>query len=172
MRRYASSQSGYTLIELLVASAIGLIVMTGLGSVVLTTWRAGVVATSRVQASAQVRSFQFDAYDDFALSGPPVLSNCDPGSPPPCTIALSGLQASNSATPAPHAYSVTYTWDGVNVDRRVGSNPAGHAATGVSAFSAVITGAAPHVTVVVTMTVTVETYSLTQILQFYPRVDP
>ena len=172
MRRYAKSQSGYTLIELLVASAIGLIVITGVGSLVLTTWRAAAVATSRVEASSQVRSFQFRASDDFALSGLPTLSNCDPGSPPPCTIALSGLQASNAATPIPVAYSVTYTWDGANVDRQVGSNPPSHAATDVTAFSAVITGAAPNQTVVITMTVTVQAYAQTQSLQFYPRVNP
>ena len=110
--RYARSQAGYTLVELLVASAIGVVVMTGLTSVVLTTWRAGTVATSRVEASGQIRSFQFDAYDDFALSGVPTLSNCAPGSAPPCSITLSGLQASNTASPITRPYTVTYTWDG------------------------------------------------------------
>ena len=172
LRRYAKSQSGYTLIELLIASAIGLIVMTGLASVVLTTWQAGNIATSRVEASSQIRSFQFDAYDDFALSGVPTLTNCAPASPPPCTIALSGVQASNSATPIPSAYGVTYTWDGTNVDRQIGSNAAVHAATGVTAFAATIAGTAPHETVVVTMTVKVQSYAETQTLQFYPRVNP
>jgi hypothetical protein len=42
----------------------------------------------------------------------------------------------------------------------------------VTAFSATLTGTAPNQTVVVTMTVTVQAYALTQILQFYPRVNP
>ena len=174
LRRSARSQAGFTLVELLVASAIGVIVMTGLTSVVLTTWRAGTVATSRVEASGQIRSFQFDAYDDFALSGVPTLTNCAPGSPPPCSIALSGLQASNSTAPIPPTvpYTVTYTWDGTNVDRQVGSSAPRHAATNVTAFSAVLSGSPPHQTVIVTLTVTVQAYVETQTLQFYPQVNP
>jgi prepilin-type N-terminal cleavage/methylation domain-containing protein len=174
LRRYARSQSGFTLIELLVASTIGLIVMTGLTSLVLTTWRAGAIASSRVEASGQIRNFQFEAYDDFALSGVPTLSNCTTGSPPPCTIALSGLLASNTNVPVPANYQVSYAWDGVNLDRHVGGNSK-HAATNVSAFSAYLAGTYPHQTVVVSMTVTIPTvppYSETQTLQFYPRVNP
>src|SRR5437660_11099009 len=99
------SQSGFTLVELLVASAIGLIVMTGLTSVVLTTWRAGTIATGRIEASGQIRSFQFDAYDDFALTGVPSLSGCGPGAPPPCMTVLSGLQGHNSGTLVPAPYT-------------------------------------------------------------------
>jgi prepilin-type N-terminal cleavage/methylation domain-containing protein len=165
------SQSGFTLVELLVASAIGLIVMTGLTSVVLTTWRAGTIATGRIEASGQIRSFQFDAYDDFALSGAPSLSGCAPGAPPPCTIVLSGLQVPNSGTLVPAPYTVTYTWNGATVDRKVGGNSK-HAATNVTAFSAYISGTAPNQTVVVTMTATVLSYAETQTMRFYPRVNP
>jgi prepilin-type N-terminal cleavage/methylation domain-containing protein len=175
IRRYARSQSGFTLVELLVASAIGLIVMTGLTSLLLTAWRAGTIATSRVEASGQIRSFQFEAYDDFALSGVPTLTNCTAGSPPPCTIALSGLLASNTAVPVPASYQVAYVWDGVNLDRQIGGGSSKHAATDVSAFSAYVAGTFPNQTVVVTMTVTipgVPPYSETQTLQFYPRVNP
>jgi prepilin-type N-terminal cleavage/methylation domain-containing protein len=170
--RYAKGQGGYTLVEVLVASALGLVVMTGLAQVVLPTWRAGNIATSRIEASGQVRNFQFDAYDDFALSGVPTLSNCASASPPPCTITLSGLQASNSTVPVSTGYQVTYTWDGANVDRKVGSNPPNHAATNVTGFSAYIAGTAPNQTVVVTLTVTVQAYAETQTLRFYPRVNP
>jgi prepilin-type N-terminal cleavage/methylation domain-containing protein len=173
--RYAKNQSGFTLIELLVASAIGLIVMTGLTSLVLTTWRAGAIATSRVEASGQIRSFQFDAYDDFALSGVPTLTSCAAGSPPPCTVALSGLLASNTQVPVPANYKVAYVWDGINVDRNIAGGSSKHAATDVSAFSAYLAGTAPNQTVVVTMTVTIPSvppYSETQTLQFFPRVNP
>jgi len=168
------SQGGYTLVELIVASAIGLMVMTGLTSVVFSSWRAAMAATSRIEASGQVRNFQFEAYDDFALSGVPTLSNCTAGSPPPCTVALSGLRTPNSTVSVP----VTYTWDGANVDRQVGGGAANHAATNVAAFSAFIDAADPrHPTVVVTMTVTVgagagQFYSESQTLRFYPRVNP
>jgi prepilin-type N-terminal cleavage/methylation domain-containing protein len=166
------SQGGYTLIELLVASAIGVIVMSGLTSVVLTTVRAGGTATSRIEASSQIRSFQLDAYDDFALSGVPTLTSCAPSNPPPCTIVLSGQLASNALVPVASNYQVTYTWDGVNVDRQAGTSPSRHAATGVTAFSAAIVGTYPNQTVDVTMTVTVQAYSETQSLRFYPRVNP
>jgi len=172
LERYATSQGGYTLVEVLVASALGLVVMTGLAEVVLTSWRATTIATSRIEASGQVRNFQFDAYDDFALSGVPTLSNCVSGSPPPCTIALSGFQASNSTVPVLASYQVSYEWDGTNIDRQVGSNPPTHAATNVTAFSAYIAGTAPYRTVVVTLTVTVQAYAETQTLRFYPRVNP
>ena len=171
LRRYAGNQGGYTLVELIVASAVGVLVMTGLTSVIMTASRSGTVATSRVEASAQVRNFVFDANADFALSQTPVINSCSPGDPPPCTITLTGLQASDSQPPLQTSYTVTYRWDGSNVDRQIGSTTV-HAATNVSAFSAVLTGAAPHQTVLVTLTVTVQSYSETQALRFYPQVNP
>lgn len=175
LRRYAKSQDGFTLVEVIIASAIGLIVMTGLTSLVLSTWRAGTIATTRVVASGQIRSFQLDAYDDFALSVVPTLTNCTAGSPPPCKIALSGSQASNAAVPSITFYQVTYVWNGVNVDRTVGNGTPRHAATNVTAFSAYLSGQPGNQTVVVTLTITmpgVPPYSETQTLQFYPRVNP
>jgi type II secretory pathway pseudopilin PulG len=169
LRNYTTSQGGYTLIELVIASALGLFVMTGLTSVVLTTWRAGMIATDRVEASGQVRSFQSDAYEDFALSALPTINGCGIAAPPPCTIALSGLQVTAPLVPA--TYAVTYSWDGVNVDRLVGGSSK-HAATNVIAFSASIAGAGQHQTVVVTMTVQVHTYQETQTFLFYPRLNP
>jgi prepilin-type N-terminal cleavage/methylation domain-containing protein len=173
--RYAKSQSGFTLVELLVASAIGLIVMTGLTSLVLTTWRAGTIATSRVAASGQIRSFQVEAYDDFALSRVPTLTNCGAGSPPPCKITLSGLQASKAGVPLITPYQVDYVWDGVNVDRNIAGGSSKHAATGVSEFSAYLAGPPGNQTVVVKLTITIQSYppySETQTLRFYPRVNP
>ncbi|HEY4888267.1 MAG TPA: prepilin-type N-terminal cleavage/methylation domain-containing protein [Candidatus Dormibacteraeota bacterium] len=170
LEHYSTSQGGYTLVELIVASAIGLLVMTGLTSVVLTTWQAGTVATSRIEASSQIRNFQFEAYDDFALSGVPAISSCTSGDLPPCTIALSGLKASNSTPPVPVPYQVKYTWDGANLDRQIGSS-SNHAATNVTAFSAYMSGTAPYQTVVVTLTVTVQSYAETQTLRFHPRVN-
>jgi type II secretory pathway pseudopilin PulG len=169
VQRYVRSQGGYTLVELVIASAIGLFVMTGLTSVVLTTWRAGTVATSRIEASGQVRSFQSSAYEDFALSGVPTLTGCATAAAPPCTISLSGFQVGTPLVPA--RYAVTYTWDGANVDRLVGGISK-HAATNVTAFSASIAGAGLHQTVLVTMTVTVQAYQETQTFLFYPRLNP
>ncbi len=176
MKPALRGQGGYTLVELLVASAISVVVLTGLTSVVLTSWRAAVTATDRVAASAQVRSFEFYAYDDFALSRLPVPAGCAATAASPCTtqpIVLQGTQASNSNSPALSSYRVTYTWDGSStLDRQAGSAPPEHAATGVTAFAWYISGTAPHQTVVVTMSVTVDSYVETQSLQFYPRVNP
>jgi prepilin-type N-terminal cleavage/methylation domain-containing protein len=173
--RYAKDQSGYTLVELIVASAIGLFVMTGLTSVVLTTYRAGTTATSRIEASSQIRNFQFEAYDDFALSNLPVPNGCAGTAASPCTtpIALQGMQASNAPNPTTSAYQVTYTWDGSNLlMRQVNGNPAVEAANGVTAFSWYLDGAGSHQIVVVTISVTVQSYTETQVLRFYPRVNP
>jgi prepilin-type N-terminal cleavage/methylation domain-containing protein len=177
--RYSRSQGGYTLVELIVASAIGLVVMTGLTSVVLTAWRANTTATSRVEASSQIRNFEFEAYDDFALSSVPIPTGCAGTILSPCTtpIALQGSQASNATAPAISSYQATYTWDGANLLERqtqVGTNAPVNfdAATGVTAFSWYLDGSAPNQTVVVTISVTVQSYVETQTLRFYPRVNP
>ncbi len=175
LARYARSQGGYTLIELIIASALGLFVMTGLTSVVLTTWRAGTTATSRIEASGQIRNFQFEAYDDFALSSLPARNGCPGTEDSACTapIVLQGLQASNATSPATSPYQVTYTWDGSNLlMRQVNSNPALEAANGVTAFSWYLDGSGAHQMVVVTISVTVQSYTETQTLRFFPRVNP
>jgi prepilin-type N-terminal cleavage/methylation domain-containing protein len=180
--RQLRSQSGFTLVELLVASAIGVIVMTGLTSVVLTTWRAGQIATGRIEASSQIRNFQFDAYDDFALSSLPASSGCG-AAPWTCPINLSGTNAAlqNGVLVLDHSYHVTYTWDQTNhtIDRVVGTNPCialgltcPHAATNVTAFNWYIDTSSPTPTVVVTLTVTVQSYAEIQTMRFYPRVNP
>ena len=79
------SQSGFTLVELLVASAIGVIVMTGLTSVVFTSWKAGSIATGRIEASSQIRNFQYEGYDDFALANLPTPTGCAGTIASPCT---------------------------------------------------------------------------------------
>lgn len=175
LARYARSQSGYTLVELIIASALGLFVMTALTSVVLTTWRAGTTAISRIEASSQIRNFQFEADDDFALSNLPIPNGCPGTAASPCTtpITLQGVQASNATNPTTSPYQVTYTWDGSNLlMRQVNGNPPVEAANGVTAFSWYLDGSGSHQTVVVIISVTVQTYSETQTLRFYPRVNP
>jgi prepilin-type N-terminal cleavage/methylation domain-containing protein len=169
VRGYIRSQGGFTLVEVLVATAVAAILMVGLTSVVLTSWRASSIATSRVEASAQVQNFEFFAYDDFALSGIPLASGC------PCTtqpIVLQGLKASNAANPAATPYQVTYTWDSVNkvVVRQAGAASV-NAATDVSAFAWDVAGSAPNQTVVTTISITVGSYTETQTLQFHPRLS-
>jgi prepilin-type N-terminal cleavage/methylation domain-containing protein len=176
LARYARSQGGFTLVEVLVASALGLVVMTALAQVVLTTWRAGITATSRIEASGQIRNVQLRAYDDFALSNVPIPAGCAATAASPCTtqpIDLGGVQASNSINPATSPFGVTYTWDGVSLlQRQVGGNPPSAVATGVSKFSWYLDGSAPHQTVVVTISITVQSYTQIQTLRFYPRVNP
>ena len=169
---YVKGQNGYTLIEVIISVAIGAILMAGLSSVVLTSVRAGNVATSRVEASSQVRSFEFFAYDDFAHSGLSGLSGCTQSTP--CTtqpIVLTGTQVNSSGQPV-GTRTVTYTWDGSNdLDRAAGGTPI-HAATNVSSFSWYVTSGPGLSTVVVNLTVTVQAYSESQSFIFYPRVNP
>ena len=174
--REMRSQSGFTLVELLVASAIGVIVMTGLTSVVFTSWKAGSIATGRIEASSQIRNFQYEGYDDFALANLPTPTGCAGTIASPCTtqpIVLDGFQANNSANPSISAYHVTYTWDGSNVlHRQIGNNAPREAAWGVSAFAWYIDGSPPNQTVVAVISITVQSYTETQTLRFYPRVNP
>ncbi|HKW60288.1 MAG TPA: prepilin-type N-terminal cleavage/methylation domain-containing protein [Candidatus Dormibacteraeota bacterium] len=167
--RYARSQSGYTLVEVIIASAIGAILMVGLTSVVFTSVRAIDTASSRVEASSQIRSFASYAYDDFARSGLP--QGC-PAPPSGTCVSLTGLGASNSVPPAIATHTVTYTWDGADfLDRQVDGGSAHHVASGVTAFTWSIAGGASRQTCIVQITVTVGAYSETQALQFYPQAQ-
>jgi prepilin-type N-terminal cleavage/methylation domain-containing protein len=174
LSRHARRQDGYTLVEVIITCALGAILMSALTSVILTSVRAGITATSRVEASGQIRSFQSFAYDDFAHSGVPSPTGCGTAGNP-CTtqpIVLDGLRASNSPTPAVTQYVVTYRWDGTSVvNRQVGSTIK-HAANSVTDFSWYLAGTGQYRTVVVRMTVTVQSYSESQSLRFYPRVNP
>lgn len=170
------NQDGYTLVEVIIASALGLVVMTALTSVVLTTWRGTQTAVGRVEASSEIRNLEYRAYDDFARSGIPGLSGCGDQRANACTtspIVLIGWQVSNSGPPAPSPYQVTYRWDGAGfLDRQVGGNPPVHLATDVTAFSWYLDGTAPNQTVVINLTVTVQGYGESQTMRFYPRVNP
>jgi prepilin-type N-terminal cleavage/methylation domain-containing protein len=163
------AQAGFTLIELIVATTIGLVVMTALGSVLFTTYQANTIAISRVQASSIIGLFQATAHDDFALSSlPPVPGGCG-SSAQPCT--QEAIQLAGCRGPALR-YNVTYAWNSSTnvIARTVNGVSVNAAATGVSGFSWYIDGAAPNQTVVVTLTATVGTYNQTQTLRFYPRV--
>jgi prepilin-type N-terminal cleavage/methylation domain-containing protein len=171
------SQAGYTLIELIIASAIGLVVMTALTSVVLTSVLAANTATNRVETSAQIRNFQLTAYDDFALSSPPTPVGCGTKATP-CTtqdMFLAGVRMPASLSAPALQYTVRYTWDPKLqlVTRFVG--PASRVtASNVKTYSWYVDRTGEHPVVVVSMTVTVGTsstaYSESQTLLFYPRV--
>lgn len=171
-------QAGYTLIELIVASAIGLVVMGALTSIVLTSVLGDNAATGRVEASAQIRSFQLTAYDDFALSRPPAVSGCGTKASP-CTtqaMTLSGTRMPNEIAGTALPYSVTYAWDPSleTITRTVGGGTQ-VAASDVSSYSWYIDSTEANPVVVVTLTVTVADYNTTyvesQTLLFYPRVN-
>jgi prepilin-type N-terminal cleavage/methylation domain-containing protein len=174
LSRYARNQDGFTLVEVIITAAIGAMVMTALTSVILTSVNASKVATSRVEASGQMRNFEFYAYDDFAHSGVPGTSGCGTVDNQ-CTtqpIVLNGLRATNSVTPATSPYQVSYSWDGAQfLDRQFGGG-ATHTATSVTGFSWYVDSSAAHPTVVVSLTVTVGNYSESQTFRFFPRVNP
>lgn len=165
------------MVELIVASAIGVILMTGLTSVILTSVQAGVTASSRVEASSQIRNFELDAYDDFARSAMPSPVGCAATVTSPCTtqpIVLVGLQVPNSGRPLsspPPSYTVSYKWIGSGIVDRLAPNAGPvHAATGVSAFTWYIDSA--DQTVVISLTVKVQSYAESQTLKFHPRLVP
>ncbi len=174
------AQAGFTLIELMIASAIGLIVMTALTSVVFTTYQANQIAISRVQASSVIGIFQATVHDDFALSSVPQTPGGCGTSAQPCTteaIQLTGeaIQPTGcalSSSGAPPSSTVKYQWYSSThvVDRTVNGALPYPLAAGFTNFSWYIDGAAPSQSVVVTLTVTVGAYSQSQTMRFYPRV--
>ena len=178
-----NTQSGFTLIELIIATAIGLVVMTGLTSIMFTAYRADRQATSRVEAAGQIRTFEQSAFRDFALSSvPPAPPTCGTQATP-CTqapIQLTGCSITSNDGGATHvwqSHKVTYTWNSTTqvVTRDVGSGVTFPAGSDVSAFSWYIAGTSPNQSVVVTITVTVfwaqgSPYSQSQVLRFRPQV--
>lgn len=169
-QRRANLQSGYTLVEVIIALAIGALLMVALTSVIFTSMRASAGATSRVQASAEIRNFEYYAYDDFARSQAPSSGVCTQASP--CTtqsLTLTGIQVTNT-TPQPQTVTVSYTWDGTsNLDRSVSGGSSRHTATDVTAFDWYVD---TNSTVVVSISVTVGTYTETSTFRFYPRMSP
>jgi prepilin-type N-terminal cleavage/methylation domain-containing protein len=170
-------QAGYTLIELIVASAIGLLVMGALTSVVLTSVLATNTATSRVEAGAQIRNFQLTAYDDFALSRPPAPAGCGT-QVSPCTtqdMILMGSRMPNQTGGVAAPFTARYTWDPNQglVTRFVGA-ASRVVASDVNGYSWYVDPTGEHPVVVVSMTVTVgfynTSYTESQTLLFYPRV--
>lgn len=164
-----NAQAGFTLVEMIVSLAIGSLLMVALTSVVLTAWRASSIASSRVEASGQIQNFEFFAFKDFAQSSPPSSVSCLPASPCSQPLVLAGLQVSNQ-NPVPSPVQVTYSWDGSNLlDRSVAPGGTRHAATNVTAFSWYVD---TDSTVVVSLTVTVQSYSESQTFRFLPRMKP
>lgn len=160
------SQRGYTLVELILTVAIGALLMGALVSVFLTTTRASNIATGRVEASGQLRNFEFFAYADFAGATIADLnSGCTASAPcSSAAITLTGVPVSNPVG----TRHVTYTWNQTNqfLDRQIDANPPLHAATNVTNFHWYVDA---NQTVVVTMTITVNTYTQAQMFRFYPR---
>lgn len=176
--RGRQGQAGYTLVEVLVATAIGAIVLGAVTSIVVTTVISTNVATSRVDATTQVRNFQLNAYDDFERSAVPAVSGCGTAVSP-CTsqpIILIGSRIPNQVGGAPSPYTVTYAWDPtlMVVTRQVSGGTSRPVATGVTSYSWYLDSTAAHPTVVVNITVTMNTYnasySESQAFRFYPRV--
>jgi hypothetical protein len=150
---------------MVVSAAIGAILMAGLTSVIVTSVRGINIATSRIEASSQIRSFQFFAMDDFARSGLPSSAGCTVDSP--CTQAILLVGRTRLAS-----YDVIYRWDDARffLERAAGDSTH-RVATGVKNFSWYIDGSPPKQTVVVNLKITVQDYSEFQTLRFYPRLQ-
>jgi type II secretory pathway pseudopilin PulG len=175
-KSYFRSQGGFTLVEVIITSLISMVLMSALTSVVLTTWRANTTATSRVEASSQIRNFQLRAYEDFARSKLPATTGCGANQANPCTttpVVVTGLQVTDPGQLSTSPYQVSYAWDGTAfLDRQAASDPPTHIATNVSSFGWYVDGN----TLVVNLTITIKdlqsnpVYSESQVLRFYPRV--
>jgi prepilin-type N-terminal cleavage/methylation domain-containing protein len=170
-------QAGFTLIEVIIATALGLLVLGALTSVVMTMMMADNTAGGRIEASSQVRNFQHTAYDDFVLARPPAPPGC--GTPASrCTtqdLVLTGTRPPNPSDGQPVSYTVRYAWDpSLHVVTRYAGTSSRVAASNVTVYSWYIDRAGLYPTVVVNMTVTIPsynaTYSESQTLRFYPRI--
>jgi prepilin-type N-terminal cleavage/methylation domain-containing protein len=154
-------QAGFTLIELIIATALGVMVMGALSSVVVTSMIAVNTANARVETSSQVRNFQFAAADDVALARAPAPSGCGT-SASPCTtqdLVLQGSRVPNQDTGVAAPYTVRYAWDPSRklVTRYTGTSSR-VTATNVTAYSWYIERGGSVPSVVVSMTVTVAAY--------------
>jgi prepilin-type N-terminal cleavage/methylation domain-containing protein len=171
------SQAGFTLVEVIIATALGLIVLGALTSIVVTTVLASNTATGRIQASSQIRNFQLTAYDDFVLARIPVPAGCGT-SGSPCTtqdLVLQGSRVANQVGSVGAPALVRYVWDSSRQEvTRYSGTSSRVAATNVSAYAWYIDRSGAQPTVVVSLTVTVAafntTYSESQTFLFYPRV--
>jgi prepilin-type N-terminal cleavage/methylation domain-containing protein len=171
------SQGGFTLIELIIATALGLLVLSALTSVVLTTMMADNTASGRIEASSQVRNYQFAAYDDFVLARLPAPPGCGTANTR-CTtqdLVLTGSLAPNPPDSPPVSSTVRYAWDAsLDVVTRYAGTTSRVVASNVTAYSWYIDRSELYPTVVVSITVTIPsynaTYSASQTLRFYPRV--
>lgn len=172
------AQAGYTLIEVIIATAIGLMVMSALTSVIVTTVIGTNAATSRVEASSQVRTFELSAYDDFALSRPPAPTGCGTGPGDLCTtqqMTLRGSRMPNQVGGVATPYTVVYAWDpGLHQITRTTGGASRVAASNVTGFTWYVNTNGAQPVVVVSMSVTVgfynTTYTDSQTFLFYPRV--
>lgn len=172
-------QAGYTLIEVVIASAIGVLVLGSMTSIVMTTVMAANTATSRVEASNQIRGFQLTAYDDFALSQPPTSPGCGTSIGSLCTtqeLVLRGKRMPNEAAAAAGAYTATYRWDVAKqvVVRSVAGGMSRSIVSNVSDYTWYVDRSGARPSVVISLTVTVgfynTKYSQSQTMRFYPRV--
>lgn len=171
------AQAGYTLIELIIASAIGLMVMGAMTSVVLTMTLGANTATSRIEASAQIRNFQLTAYDDFALSRPPATTGCGT-QVSPCTtqdMVLQGDRMPNQTAGIAAPFTARYTWDpSTKVLTRFVGAASRVVASNVNDYSWYVDATGAHPVVIVGISVTVGFYNTryteSQSLLFYPRV--
>lgn len=161
-------QAGYTLVELIITAAVGALLMGALVSVFLTGTRATDGATGRVEASSQVRNFEIFAYGDFTGSSVSDFdAGCTAATPCQTPLTLTEIPFDNPGNP----YSVSYSWDQTKkvLDRTVGGNPPLHAATNVEGFQFFVDA---NQSVVVSLTITVNSYTQAQTFRFYPRRNP
>jgi prepilin-type N-terminal cleavage/methylation domain-containing protein len=171
------SQAGFTLIEVIIATTLGLLVLSALTSVVLTTMIADNTASGHIEASSQVRNYQFAAYDDFVLARPPAPPGCGTATTQ-CTtqdLVLTGTHAPNPPDAVPVSYTVRYAWDpSLQVVTRYAGPASRVVASHVTAYSWYVDRSGLYPTVVVNITVTIPsynaTYSASQTLRFYPRI--
>lgn len=164
-RRQRRGQGGFTLVEVIISAAIGALLMGALVSVFLTATRATNEATGRVEASGQLRNFEIFAYEDFAGSGiSDFNATCSATSPCQSQVTLTETHPDQS-------YTVSYSWDQTKkvLDRTVGGNPPLHAATNVDDFEWYVDA---NQSVVVTLTITVSSYTESQTFRYYPRRNP
>jgi prepilin-type N-terminal cleavage/methylation domain-containing protein len=162
-------QAGFTLIELIIALAISLFVAIALTSVIFTSVQASNTAFGRIGAGAEIRAFEQRADDDFAASKLPTPGTCGDQASNPCTTTPIVL---DTTSPSGSSAQVKYEWDGSAILDRfdVTSGHSTELAGDVTAFSWYEDSTTQ--TVVVQMTVTVLSYSETQIFRFHPQVEP
>ncbi|MFN2463428.1 MAG: type II secretion system protein J [Candidatus Dormibacteria bacterium] len=161
----ALSQGGFTLVEMIIATAVSSILLAGISVLVFTNFSASTIAAQRLQASGQLQNFQVAFYRDAALDN--TATNRSPIiAAAPCDVVLAGRRRDAGGT-TNTSYSVEYKLSGSDIRRTVAATTS-TVARNVKLFTCALQSDGTF-QVVISAQDTTGSYTQSQTFRFYPR---